>query len=296
MKKFTTVLLSAAVLALALGACLPVDGEPERAGAGMAGEGEVSRTASQEPYEPENIDGWGDGVSSFAAYSWNGGLLEDIQKELDLGDGDIWWINDEAVSELCGEDVFADGACYDGVFRFMFNSRQEDGELAAAAGITEDELSLWAREWDWPSYGYMARGWELAVTYKLLPEGQWVTPSWWLPPEGLTGKGEDMYGYLNERALAGPSRPEPTPLPEDRQAVEDFQFPAWEPVEGHEGYEMAVVHTAYDGRPMQVRLRWKNEEGFGFWAQLPEHALDSFWEHEGEWFVKVGVPGGERLD
>lgn len=297
MKKFTVILLLAAALALALGACLPVDGEPEGIGAGMAGEDEVSRTISE---EPEKIEGWGEGVSSFAAYRWNGGLLKNLQFELDLvesgvdlGGSEIWWINDQTVSALYGEDIIADGACYDGVFRFTFNSRQEDSELAAAAGITEDELSLWAREWDWPNYGYMVRGWELAVTYKPLPEGRWVTPSWWLPPEGLTGKGEDNGSYA-ERMIAGPSRPEPTPLPEDRQAVEDFKFPGWEPVEGHEGYEMAVVHTAYDGRPLQVRLRWKNGEGFGFWAQLPAHALDSFWEHEGEWFIKVTVSGEGR--
>lgn len=295
MKKRTAIFLLTAAIALALGACLPVDGEPESAGAGMAGEGEVSRTASEEPesepYEPEHIEGWGEGMTTVAAYSWNGALLEDVQDSRELGE--IWWINDDTVSGLYGEEVFADGVCHEGVFCFTFRSRQEDGELAAAAGLAEEELGLWAREWDWPNYGYMVRGWELAVTYKPLPEGQWVTPSWWLPPEGLTGKGEDMYGYLRERALAGPSLPEPTPLPEDREAVEDFRFPAWEPVEGHEGYEMAVVHTAYDGRPLQVRLRWKNEDGFGFWAQLPAHALDSFWEREGEWFLKVNATGGE---
>lgn len=302
MKKIIAVLLLGAVMAAMLSGCLPVDGEPERAGAGMSGEGEVSRTASEEPYEPEKIEGWGDDVSSFAAYSWNGALLEDIQRELDLGESEIWWINDEAVAALCGEDVFADGTCYDGVFRFDFSLQQEDSELAAAAGLTEDELKLWAREWSWPGYGYMVRGWELAVTYKPLPEGQWVTPSWWLPPEGLTGKGENLYGFGAD--IAGPfdadgkpiPTPEPTPFPEDRQAVEDFRFPGWEPLEGREGYEISTVHTAADGRPLQVRLRWKNEEGFGFWAQLPAHTLDSFWEHEGEWFIKVTVPEGDKDD
>ncbi len=146
----------------------------------------------------------------------------------------------------------------------------------------------------------MVRGWEFAATYNPLPEGQWVTPNWWLPPEGLTGKGEDMGadgpfpdGPYDENGNPIPT-PEPTPFPEDREAVEDFKFPGWRPVEGHEGYEISTVHATADGRPLQVRLRWKNEEGYGFWAQLPAHALDSFWEHEGEWFVKVTVPeGGE---
>ena len=300
MKKFTSIFLLAAVIMLTLGACLPVDGEPEGAGAGMAGEGEVSRTASEEPYEPEEIEGWGDGMSSFAAYSWNGALLENIQGELDMEPGEIWWINDEPVSELYGEDVFADGACYDGVFRFMFSNRQEDSELAALAGLDEDELHLWAREWSWPNYMYMARSWELAVTYKPLPEGKWVTPSWWLPPEGLTGKGEGLDGSGAD--IAGPfdadgkpiPTPEPTPFPEDRQAAEDFRLPAWEPVEGREGYEISTVHSTADGRPLQVRLRWKNDEGFGFWAQLPAYAVDSFWEHENEWFIKVTVSGEGR--
>ena len=35
-------------------------------------------------------------------------------------------------------------------------------------------------------------------------------------------------------------------------------------------------------------------EGYGFWAQLPAHALDSFWEHEGEWFEKATVPEGKK--
>lgn len=304
MKKIAVVLLLGALMLTMLSGCLPVDGEPEGIGAGMAPEGEVSRTVEEEPYEPETIDGWGEGVNSFGAYAGNKGLLENLQSELDLVESgvdlsgsEIWWINDEAVSALYGEDVFADGACYDGVFRFTFSSRQEDSELAAAAGLSEDELNLWAREWSWPDYRYMARGWELAVTYEPLPEGRWVTPSWWLPPEGYTGKGEDRYGYWDERALAGPfdadgnpiPTPEPTPFPEDREAVEDFKFPGWEPLEGHEGYEISTVHSTADGKPLQVRLRWKNEEGYGFWAQLPAHALDTFWEHEGEWFVMVGV-------
>ena len=52
MKKFTAIMLLAAVMLLALAGCLPVDGEPETGGAGMAGE--VSRVAEQdvEPYEP----------------------------------------------------------------------------------------------------------------------------------------------------------------------------------------------------------------------------------------------------
>lgn len=290
MKKITVVLLLGALMLAVFSGCLPVDGEPERIGAGMAG-------GADEPYEPETIEGWGEGVNSFGAYSWNGALLEEVTKELGLGYSQLCWIDDQTVTAVFGEDVFADGACYDGVFRFTFSSRQDGSELAAAAGLSEDELRLWAREWSWPDYRYMARGWELAVTYEPLPEGRWVTPSWWLPPQGLTGKGEDRYGYWDERALAGPydedgnpiPTPEPTPFPEDRQAVEDFRFPGWEPLEGHEGYEISTVHSTADGRPLQVRLRWKNEEGYGFWAQLPAHALESFWEHEGEWFVMVGV-------
>lgn len=307
MKKFTSIILLAAVTLLTLPGCLPVDGEPETGGVGMAGE--VSRVAERdvEPYEPETIEGWGDGVNSFAAYAGNKGLLENLQFELDLVESgahlagsELWWINDEAVIGLYGEDTIADGACYEGVFRFTFQSPQEDSELARLAGLSEEELMLWAREWNWMNYGYLVRGWEFAATYKPLPEGQWVTPSWWLPPEGLTGKGEDMGadgpfpdGPYDENGNPIPT-PEPTPFPEDREAVEDFKFPGWRPVEGHEGYEIATVHATTDGRPLQVRLRWKNEEGFGFWAQLPAHALDSFWEHEGEWFVKVTVPeGGE---
>lgn len=302
MKKFTAVVLLMAALLLTLPGCLPVDGEPETGGAGMAGE---SRAA--EPYEPETIEGWGDGVNSFAAYAGNKGLLENLQFELDLVESgahlagsELWWINDEAVTGLYGEDTIADGVCHEGVFRFTFQSPQEDSELARLAGLSEEELRLWAREWNWLNYGYLVRGWEFAATYKPLPEGQWVTPSWWLPPEGLTGKGEDMGadgpfpdGPYDENGNPIPT-PEPTPFPEDREAVEDFKFPGWRPVEGHEGYEISTVHATADGRPLQVRLRWRNEEGFGFWAQLPAHALDSFWEHEGEWFVKVTVPeGGE---
>ncbi len=296
MKKFTAIILLAAVMLLALAGCLPVDGEPETGGAGMAGE--VSRVVEQdvEPYVPETIEGWGDGLSSFPAYSWNGGLLEDIQRSRDFGD--IWWINDGTVSALYGEEVFADAVCDDGVFRFNFSSGQDISALAAASGFTEEELTGgWTREWPWDSWEYAARGWELAATYKPLPEGQWVTPSWWLPPEGLTGRGEDMDRYWLEQLL-GPfdedgfpiPTPDTTPFPEDREAVEDFKFPGWRPVEEHEGYEISTVHATTDGRPLQVRLRWRNEEGFGFWAQLPAHALDSFWEHEREWFVKVTVP------
>ena len=307
MKKFTSIILLAAVMLLTLPGCLPVDGEPETGGAGRAGE--VSRVAERdvEPYEPETIEGWGDGVSSFAAYRWNGGLLKSLQFELDLVESgadlagsELWWINDEAVTGLYGEDTIADGVCHEGVFRFTFQSPQEDSELARLAGLSEEELRLWAREWNWLNYSYLVRGWEFAATYKPLPEGQWVTPSWWLPPEGLTGKGEDMGadgpfpdGPYDENGNPI-STPEPTPFPEDREAVEDFKFPGWRPVEGHEGYEISTVHATADGRPLQVRLRWRNEEGYGFWAQLPAHALDSFWEHEGEWFVKVTVPeGGE---
>ena len=310
MKKFTAIMLLAAVMLLALAGCLPVDGEPETGGAGMAGE--VSRVAEQdvEPYEPETIEGWGEGVNSFGAYAGNKGLLENLQFELDLVESgahlagsELWWINDEAVTRLYGEDTVADGACYEGVFRFTFQSPQEDSELARLAGLSEEELRLWAREWNWLNYGYLVRGWEFAATYNPLPEGQWVTPNWWLPPEGLTGKGEDMGadgpfpdGPYDENGNPIPT-PEPTPFPEDREAVEDFKFPGWRPVEGHEGYEISTVHATADGRPLQVRLRWKNEEGFGFWAQLPAHALDSFWEHEGEWFVKVTVPvGGEDCE
>lgn len=297
MKKFAVMLLAAAVLALVLGACLPVDGEPETGGAGMAPGSEVSRTAPEEPEEePEEVEGWGEGLSSFAAYSWNGNLLEDIQKSQDFGD--VWWINDEPVSALYGEEVFADGMCWDGVFRFDFGTSRDVSRLVEESGFTEEELNdCWAREWPWDSWVYMALSWQLAVTYKPLPEGKWVTPSWWLPPEGATGKGEDQGPYIlglpyDENGNPIPT-PEPTPIPEDRQAVEDYQRPEWEPAEGHDGYEMAIVHAAPDGRPLQVRLRWKNEEGFGFWAQLPGYALDSFWEHEGEWFVKVNVSGTE---
>ena len=291
MKKFTAVVLLMAALLLTLPGCLPVDGEPETGGAGMAGE---SRTA--EPYEPETIEGWGEGMSSFGAYSWNGALLEEVTKELGPGCSQLCWIDDQTVTAVFGEEVFADGVCHEGIFQFSFYSRQEDSKLATAAGLPEENLDLWSREWSWQRYRNLLQSWELAVTYEPLPEGQWVTPNWWLPPEGLTGKGEDT-GDGPWPDIAGPfdadgtplPTPEPTPFPEDRQAVEDFKFPGWEPAEGHEGYEIAAVHSTPDGRPLQIRLRWKNEEGYGCWVQIPAYALDTFWEHEGEWFVMVGV-------
>nr|WP_290463023.1 hypothetical protein [Acutalibacter muris] len=296
MKKFTAVVLLMAALLLTLPGCLPVDGEPETGGAGRAGE--VSRVAERdvEPYEPETIEGWGEGMSSFAAYRWNGGLLEEVTKELGPGCSQLCWIDDQTVTAVFGEEVFADGVCHEGIFKFSFYNRQEDSELAAAAGLPEEDLELWSREWSWQRYRNLLQSWELAVTYEPLPEGQWVTPNWWLPPEGLTGKGEDT-GDGPWPDIAGPfdadgnplPTPEPTPFPEDRQAVEDFKFPGWEPAEGHEGYEIAAVHSTPDGRPLQIRLRWKNEEGYGCWVQIPAYALDTFWEHEGEWFVMVGV-------
>ena len=77
MKKFVSVLMLMAVVLTVLSGCLPVDGEPEAQGAGMAGE-------AVEAYEPETIEGWGEGVNSFAAYSGSKSLLENLQDELDL--------------------------------------------------------------------------------------------------------------------------------------------------------------------------------------------------------------------
>ena len=126
MKKITVFFALAVLIVATLSGCLPVDGEPDVQGAGMTGE-------AVEAYEPETIEGWGEGVNSFAAYSGSKSLLENLQDELDLAESgidlsgsELWWINDEAVTELYGEDVFADGACYEGIFRFMFSSRQED--------------------------------------------------------------------------------------------------------------------------------------------------------------------------
>ncbi len=131
MKKFTAVVLLMAALLLTLPGCLPVDGEPETGGAGRAGE--VSRVAERdvEPYEPETIEGWGEGMSSFAAYRWNGGLLEEVTKELGPGCSQLCWIDDQTVTAVFGEEVFADGVCHEGIFKFSFYNRQEDSELAS---------------------------------------------------------------------------------------------------------------------------------------------------------------------
>lgn len=256
MRKFAVMLLAAAVLAMGLGACLLVDGEPETGRAGTGQESRVSEAAHDEPTpeseRPKPNDGAG-GVpvwSTFAEYSWNGALLEDIQGERELGD--IWWVNDEPVAELYGEEVFPDGVCLDGVFHFEFNSRQDIAELAELSGFTEEELK------ESPPLSCMLRNWQFCVTCQPLT-GEWFTPSGWMPPENI--------GQAN------------------------YRYHRWEPVEGHEGYEMDIIYD--DERPLQVWLRWKNEEGFGFWAQLPGYALDMFWEHEDEWFIKVNVSGAE---
>ncbi len=224
--------------------------------------------------------------NAFGAYSGQQALLEN---EIS-GFGEIWWFNDAPVTAMYTDRVFADGACYDGVCEFGFQDRRSPAEMAALYGVTEEELQ-WScmDQWPWNSWQNLTSGWVFYVTLQPM-EGEWFCPSGWvLSTEdetfedyarrvGGTGDGENKMLEMYLAGELGPKNPQP---------ASQYQYPAFQPVEGHEGLEMALVAETPSGLPLQVRFRWKTEDGFGCWAEVPGWAVERFYEHLGQWFVKV---------
>ena len=227
---------------------------------------------------------------TFTACSWHQRLLEEEVK----GFGEIWWFNDAPVTAMYTDRVFADGACYDGVCEFEFQDRRSPAEMAALYGVTAEELERTCMDqWPWKSWENLTYRWKFYVTIQPMA-GEWFSPGWIAPEEGsyeeyLAGRiqaSRERYGGDEEIDLMemfrngelGPKNPQP---------ASEYQYPAFQPVEGHEGLEMALVAETPSGLPLQVRFRWKTEDGFGCWAEVPGWALERFYEHLDEWFVKV---------
>lgn len=228
--------------------------------------------------------------NSFGAYSWHQRLLEEEVK----GFGEIWWFNDGPVAEMYSDRVFADGACYNGVCQFEFQDRRDTADMAALYEVTAEELERTCMDpWPWSSWQSLAYSWKFYVTIQPMT-GDWFSPGWIAPEEGTYEE------YLAQRIQASRERyggDEEIDLmemfrkgglgPRNPQPASEYQYPAFQPVEGHEGVEMALTAETPDGLPLQVRFRWKTEDGFGCWAEIPGWAAERFYEHLDEWFVKV---------
>lgn len=299
MKKIGCVLLA---LCMGLAACGSDDyrSEPEagtvvKATPEASTEEEVKRTSS-EPEEsaarsqdPEEVEE-DDPLSSMAAYSSDEALLNDVRRQVECGEAhleQLWWVNDSVVAELFGEEVFPDGSYHNGIFLFEFSHRGDIAQLAEESGFSAEKLeNTWTNAWPWARWDLLCRRWSLYATVQPMKDG-WPTPRNWIPPEDRTYE-------ETKNAVARWHEDSETQVPADNgpespQPTSEYVMPEFVPVEDHPGYELAVVEEAEDGRALQVRLRWTNEEGFGFWAELPGYALEIFWEHEGEWFIPVEV-------
>lgn len=266
-------------LALLLGAC----------GAESTTGGKVASTPEPVlPVEDPYSDWEAAPLWIHTAYSGDTGLLNAIREE--GGPGTLWWVNDGAIAQAYGGEVFPDGVYLEGVFQFKFSIPKSSEELAALAGYPEDEGRRFTREWPWYTWENLARNWEFFVTIQPIQGDAWPTPSLMIPSEEWPTF-EDWLGHVGDDHFGGNPALDAYHagelLIDDPQPVSEYVMPQFAPVEGHEGYEMAVVYALPDGTPMQVRLRWRNEEGFGFWAQLPAHALETFWEYQNQWFVRV---------
>lgn len=221
-------------------------------------------------------------------------VLERVQKESsELGK--IWWLNDQAVDEVSGEDMWACCTYRKGAFQFDFTPVKSEEEIIELTGMSLQELERHTDCWPWNPAGYTAQNWEFCMTIQPI-NGDWPTPDHWIPPKNLTYEEYIKKAFVT--APGGSRTPEEMVedlgwTPNNPQPTSEYEMPQFSPVKGREGYEMAVVHTKPDGAPLQVRLRWRNEEGFGFWAQIPAHALDIFWEHQDQWFVPVDLTAGK---
>lgn len=265
----------ALILLLGLGACAS---ESESGPEPVLAADDPFKDFDQEPSAPPT---WRHGSRSD-----DQALLEAIRAESDLGD--IWWLNGEAADQLCGEDVWADGSYHKGVFVFRFQTLEDWEEISALTGQSQEELFCRAWRWPWETWGYMAKTWEFCVTIQPI-QGEWPTPDHWIPPENRT-YGDDLFGCADggpESGLIPEGGGADGQSPATPQPTSQYEMPQFAPAEGHEGCEMAVVHATPEGTPRQVRFRWKTEDGFGCWAQVPGWAVDRFFEYFDQWFVKV---------
>ena len=227
---------------------------------------------------------------------YSGAVLEHLREESSEM-GRIWWLNDQVVDAVSEEMMWTRCAYVKGVFQFEFYPSMPKEEVSQLTGISIRELFRQTDRWPWEPKGYISQNWEFCVTIQPV-NGDWPTPDHWIPPENYTyedfanqvgGKGSESVP-TEDIALADEFPPN---TPNNPQPTSEYEMPQFSPVKGRRGYEMAVVHTKPDGAPLQVRLRWRNEEDFGFWAQIPAYALDIFWEHQDQWFVPVDLTAGE---
>lgn len=243
------------------------------------------------PASPGDLAVVYDPMVSSGGYSNHGALFADIQRNgKDLPDS-VWWINEKAVWEAFGVDGYLDGQSSEGVAHFSCRLGGEPADIARRYGLTAAQLEeAEMKGWPYQPWAYLADSLEFYITLREAQEpplpGAWDVASY-RPVEDV-GR--------SERMIAGPyNGAGPKPTPGDRQPVEDYQPPVWEAVEGHAGYEQAVVEETAGGAPLAVRLRWQ-KEGHWFLCQLPGHCLEAFWQAGDSLWEKRELPGEMPAD
>ncbi len=164
-------------------------------------------------------------------------------------------------------------------------------QAAAFYGVTREELSQKEmKTWPWSRYSQLAFDYRFWCTGRPV-EGDVPLPHAWSRWEEDKSyidqlKGEE--GMLPGPAWAEEDKAAPTPPPADREPLDNYAPPEFQEAEGHPGTEIAVVETAPNGNPLQVRLRWrqtaKNGGEYVFMAQIPGYALESFWVYQNRLF------------
>ena len=271
----------------------------EEAGSVPSQAGEVPRTSAPEPtptqepsptpyvydptvstgmdlYDMNDPDEEDRLLRQFREYGWN---LPD----------EIYWLDWDALDQRMGMKVIGN-ACSDGVLYFDCTTgwATNSKELGALYGLTEEEMELGKMSrWPWEDWRFLAIDFALYVTVRPQEEAP-MLKGWLLPDPEKFSEWEFWEDAVYSGALQEEGRPTPRPTPVGytREHLEDYQYPAWEPVEGHEGVETAVVETLPNGRILSARVRWQ-QEGFWFLAEVPGHLLDSFLENAPALWEKV---------
>ncbi len=246
------------------------------------------------PASPGDLAVVYDPMVAAGAYSDHGALFADIQRNGKDLPAYVWWVNEQVLREAFGIDGYLDGQSSEGVAHFSCQQSKGREDTAKLYGLTAAQMrETEMKSWPYASWARLADSFDFYVT--LRKATQPPQPDAW-----------DVASYRPvedersaERLMAGPNNGAGTPTPKsvsgDRQPVEDYQPPVWEAVEGHEGYEQAVVEETAGGVPLAVRLRWQ-EDGHWFLCQIPGHSLESFWEAGDSLWEKRELPGEMPAD
>ena len=207
---------------------------------------------------------------------------------------EFWWINEDLFRETFPIGQYLSAGCRNFVLNFEAFIDSTMVDVPGEYGMTMEEMEYREMKvWPWDRWTAISGQFDMYIT--LYPQEEPPEIVLWTPSEGLTGIGEPnpdgfrpmFAGPLDEDGNLLPT-PEPTPFPTDRQPVEEYQPPQWQPVPEHEGYEMAIVAETDEGLPLAVRLRWQRE-GYWFLCQIPGHCLEDFLQTADKLWTKTNL-------